>query len=258
MRFDHRNGATVVAILLGTMVLGAGVLAGPALGADASTTGDQSPAIPSEAPTAESSSQQNESTITVSGTGSVSAQPDQAVILVATTARADSASAATAALANNSSDLRNALADAGLSNDSVRTIDFSVAPDDRQNQSAFVARQTFEVTTNDTSAVGELVDVAVENGASEVFGVQFVLSDEQLDELRETAIDRAVSDAREQATIVASSTNLRIDSVRHVRVGGTASDGRFAEAADAGGTNIDVSPVSVSVTVEVTYNATQA
>lgn len=257
MRFEHQTGYIIAAILLGAMVLGAGLVAGTVLVADASTNSDGAPSVPRDLTFSETAGNEG-STISVSGTGSVSAEPDQAVLVVAATAQAENASEATAALANRSGELRSALQDAGIGNESIRTVDFTVGQQrETANDSTFVAQQTFEVTLNDTSGVGETIDVAVENGASEVYGVRFEVSDERVEELRATAIDRAVADARDQAGVVASSTNLTVGSVNHVDVVGSGNFGRTTEAAAGdGGTDIDVSPVTVSVSVEVTYNAT--
>lgn len=62
--------------------------------------------------------------VAVSGTGSVTAQPDQATVHVAATARADSASEATQQLATQMTQLRTGLTEAGVERDAIQTTDF--------------------------------------------------------------------------------------------------------------------------------------
>lgn len=211
--------------------------------------GVQSKAVAAQAPAAA-----NQTTISVSATGSVSAQPDSAAVHVASTARADNASQATQQLASNVSTLRDALEAAGVPTDAIRTTDFQVFQQRDDGNATFVARQSFEVTVSNTTEVGRVIDIAVANGATDVFGVEFQLSPERQQELRSQAIDNAIEDARDQAAAVASSANLALGTPQSISV----SAGGFTplvERADAG-TDIDVSPVTVTVSVQVTYNAT--
>lgn len=207
----------------------------------------------SNASTTQAQAAANQTTISVSATGSVSAQPDSAALFVASTASAENATQATQQLAANVSTLRDALEAAGIPSDAIRTTDFQVFQQRDDGNATYVARQSFEVTVSNTSNVGPIIDVAVANGATDVFGVEFQLSPERQQELRSEAIDLALEDARDQATAVASSTNLTLGEPRAISVG----SGGFTpiiEHADAG-TEIDASPVTVTVSVQVTYNA---
>ncbi|WP_436927742.1 SIMPL domain-containing protein [Halosimplex amylolyticum] len=214
--------------------------------------------------TLQSQSAGNQSaTVSVSATGAVSAEPDRAVVYVAVTAEGDNASEATGDLAANVSDLRAALDDENLSVASVRTTDYSVSerrPGDGEGQgnapTSYVARQSFAVTTTDTSEAGAVIDTAVANGATEVGGVQFALSEDRRQELRDEAIDRAVDDARSQAEALADSTGLSLGPVRSVSTGDAGGFPVGRVAAEDAGTTIDPSPVTVSATVDITYNAT--
>lgn len=196
-------------------------------------------------------------TVSASGTGTVEAAPDRVVVRIASTARADSPAAAVAALDRNVSRFRTALREANVSDDAVRTESFDLFDQRTPNGTEFVARQSFVVTLNDTTAAGRIIDVAVENGATEVFGVAFTLSEETRRELRAEAIDEAVTRAREDAGAAARSAGLTITGVRSISVG-SGGVGPFIERTADAGTQIDPSPVTVSATVDVTYNATSA
>ncbi|MFC7140716.1 SIMPL domain-containing protein [Halosimplex aquaticum] len=195
------------------------------------------------------------STVTVSASGSVSAEPDRAVVYVAVTAQAPNASAATERLAANASTLRDAFGGGNYSVESVQTTGYTVYEQRDNGTTTYVAQQSFAVTTTNTSAAGALIDAAVANGATEIGGVSFTLSEERRQDLRSDAIDAAVDDARSQAEAVADSTGLTLGSVSSVSTGDGGDFVAQRVGADAE-TSIDASPVTVSATVEITYNAT--
>lgn len=246
---DRARTALAVAFVLVASLVGAGVVATPGDAQPGGNASTQSTASVANA-TPESGT-----TISVSAAGTVSAQPDSAVVRVAASATAANASGATQALAANASTLRGALVDAGIPRDAVRTTDFQVFERrDEDGDVVYVARQAFAVTVSNTADVGRVIDVAVANGATDVFGVEFQLSAERRRALRERAIGLAVADAREQAAAAAASANLTLGGVRSIAVG----DGSVTPLVEraAADTDIDVSPVTVTATVQVTYNAT--
>ncbi|WP_224448484.1 SIMPL domain-containing protein [Haloprofundus salilacus] len=201
--------------------------------------------------------------ISVSGTGEATADPDLAVLSVTVEARADSAAEARDIVANRSDTLVSALVDAGVAEDGITTQYYAVQPEyDHRGEEprvvGYTARHAYRVETTPDRA-GELIDVAVDNGASRVDGVQFTLSDEKRAELREEAIDAAVADAEGEASSLAAAAGLELGEVRTLSTTG-ASDPyspRYEMASDAGGasTSVRPGPVSVTVTVQATYTA---
>lgn len=194
-------------------------------------------------------------TVTVSATGTAAAQPDQAVVYVAVTAEAPTAGEATTRVANNVSRLRDSLDSETLSVMAVETVDYQVGEETGENETTYVARHAFAVTTDEPNLAGDVIDVAVNAGADEVGGVRFQLSEDRRQEVRADAIDAAVTDAQVQAEALSNSTGLTLGEIQSISTGGGPGAPPTLEAADAG-TQIDASPVSVSVTVQVTYNAT--
>jgi uncharacterized protein YggE len=195
------------------------------------------------------------STVSVTGTGTVTADPDEAVLRLAATERADNASRATAALAERVAGLRGALAEAGVDRESVRTTEFQVFRDRREESTTFLARQGFSVTVDDPEDVGRVIDRAIAGGATDVFGVEFALSPDRSERLRERALARAVADARATATVLATETDLRLERVLSVSTAGDRFPGPVERTVLDAGTDVDVSPIVVSATVEVTYGA---
>ncbi len=207
-------------------------------------------------------------TITVSASGSAQAQPDQAILRVSSIAVAENSSTAADRLARNVTQLRDALLAANLSADQVRTVRYDLFQQEPDrgpertgpNRTQFVARQTLEIRLNDTDRTGEIVDVAVGNGASEIEDVAFTLSEATRQQLQQRALGKAVGDARGQAEAIAAASGLELGDVRSISTadrGPVFARETAAVSADAGGeTTIDSGPVTVTATVSVTYNAT--
>jgi uncharacterized protein YggE len=203
----------------------------------------------------------SESTISVSATGSATADPDRAVVNVAVETTADSADGARAQVARDVESVRTALADAGVPDANVTTTGFGIAPeydfgDDERRVVGYRAVHSLAVETTPGRA-GETVDLAVGAGATRIDGVQFTLSDERRSDLRATALDRAMNAARTDADGLAAASDLSVTGVRQATTGADVTPypvARFEDA--AGGTVLQPAPVSVTVTVGVTYTAT--
>jgi uncharacterized protein YggE len=105
-------------------------------------------------------------------------------------------------------------------------------------------------------AAGTVVDTAVGNGADEVQGVTFTLSDETRADLRQEALEHAMSAARADADTVASSADLSITGVQSASTGGGVGPVyEMRETAADAGTTFDAGSVTVTATVDVTYVA---
>lgn len=198
-------------------------------------------------------------TVSVSATGTASAEPDQAVVRVSVEATAPTAADARGQVATDTDRVRTALAEAGVPDDAVTTAAFVVEPvyeDGGRDPAGYRAIHALAVETTPDRA-GEIIDVAVGNGATRVDGVQFTLSDERRADLRATALERAIATARTDAETVAAAANLSVTGVQSVDAGADFGPYPFARAAEAGGgaTTLDPGPVTVTVNVDVTYRA---
>jgi len=206
-------------------------------------------------------------TITVSGDGSASTAPDKAVIVVAVTATGDDPAAIRDDLADGAADLRDALSEADVDEDNIRTEDYRIHEERHRRppeagegpgEPTYRGIHSFRVELDDTDRVGEVVDAAAGSGA-EVPSVQFTLTEETRDDLRDEALENAMADADRQAETLASTSDLTVTGVhsidatnRHYRP--VEFDAAVAEAG-GGGTSIETGDVSVSVTVQVEYGA---
>jgi uncharacterized protein YggE len=204
------------------------------------------------------------STVSVGATGEVTAEPDRAILTVGVEAKADDPETARERVAENVSTLRDALADLGLAEDQVTTQHFTIREDresrrDDSRETTYRAIHQFEVNVENVDEVGTVIETSVNNGATNVARVQFTLSDESRADLRERALSNAMSNARDDAELLADDANLTIVGVKSASTGsGTVQPYRAeADMATSGSsTDLESGPVSVSAQVQVTYNAT--
>ncbi|MFA1609508.1 SIMPL domain-containing protein [Halobellus rubicundus] len=203
-------------------------------------------------------------TISTAGTGEASADADRAIVTIAVSAHAETAEAARDSVAADAAQLREALRELGIADQAVRTVSYRLSPryeslDGRSGGevAGYEAVHAYRIETAPAEA-GRVVDTAVGNGASEVYGVSFTLSDEARAELRAQALERAMADARADADVVAGAAGLSVTGVQSVSVGsdyGPIYESRVAADAGGAGTQFDAGPVTVTARVDVTYTA---
>ena len=157
-------------------------------------------------------------TLQVNGMGTVTAAPDQAVMLLGVRTQAASATGAAADNAAIMSRVIDALVAAGINKDSIRTISYSLTPifESKPDQTTpprilgYLAMNTIQVTVTDFSILGKALDEAIMAGSNEVQGLTFTFSSSKLATLQEQAMKLAIQDADTKAKAIASSLGVRI------------------------------------------------
>ena len=240
------------AVLVAGLLVAAGVAGATVLG-----TGPASASQPTDS-----------KSITVSASGDVEATPDQAVVRVAVTATGNDSTAVREELASNVESVRDALAEYGIPDDNVRTAHFDIRQErERTPQGTqmgdYRGVHALEITTGDIEAAGELIDLAVDNGADTINGVSFTLSDEKREELHNDALEAAMGNADTRADTLAAASDLSVTGVHSIHSADTShrpyrmeTTYVAADGAAAGGTAVESGPVTVTADVRVTYNAT--
>lgn len=231
----------------------------------AATPATDADASADPAATTSGSSGDGSQVIEVGAAGRVETRPDRAVIRVAVAARGDDVSAVRRRLAENASSMRAALREVGVNASDVTTRSFDIGRNHRHerepSEPTYRARHEFVVTIDDPDRAGEVIVVAIENGATEIEDVSFTITQQRRRELRQQALADAMANAEAQATTVAESANLTITGVHAVRTAEVdvrpfEREVAFAGAGDAGGTDVSGGPVTVTARVQVAYNAT--
>jgi len=157
-------------------------------------------------------------TISVGGTGTVSMTPDIGWFTASVVTQA--ATAAQAEEQNNDamSKVISALKNAGIAEKDMQTVEFSLSPvyaDSKEPGTApilvgYSVRNSIRVTVNDVSAVGKMLDVAISNGANEMSGIYFGLSDAKALQAQSQALDLAVKDANNKAKAIANAMGVNL------------------------------------------------
>jgi len=82
------------------------------------------------------------------------------------------------------------------------------------------ASQTLKIKTSDLTKVGEIVDVAVNNGANQVNNINFQLSEEKEQEFKKQALAEATTNAKEKAVTIAESLGVSLGKIKTVSESG--------------------------------------
>lgn len=245
------------------MARGTGVLAAAIVAALVLLAGCTASGLPATAGDNTTTNGTDRPTVSVAASASVEAEPDLAVVRVAVETTADSAEAARSAVAEDAERMRAALRESGVPDENVSTESFDVHPqydysDDERELVGYRAIHVYRIETTPDRA-GEVIDVAVGNGATGVSGVAFTLSEETREELRQEALTAAVENARTDAETLADATGRSLGDVRTVSTSGNdGGPGPFyeamADAGDGGGTVVEPGTVQVRASVTVVYD----
>ncbi len=155
--------------------------------------------------------------ITVTGTGTVSATPNQAVFTFGVTTHGETA---VQALTANSAEMRkliDALKAAGIPSAALQTSSVSlssVTSDQGDAIIGYTASNSVTATIAGIARAGEIVDAAVAAGANQVDGPNLTVSDQTA--LYRAALKAAVADARLKAETLAAASGLQVGTVNSV------------------------------------------
>ncbi len=156
--------------------------------------------------------------VRATGEAILSVKPDQARISVGVTTQAATAQQAIAENATRTtavlSDLKTLLGSKG----ELKTANYSVNPQYRYPKeggtptiTGYSANNTVELTVNDLSLVGKIIDVAGQSGANNINSIIFTLRND--DAARAEAIAQATIHAKANAEAIARALNVRVTGV---------------------------------------------
>ena len=222
------------------------LLAVPALFAVAALAGAVGPPSPARGDTPVAAD-----TITVTGTGSVSAAPDDAQLSFGVDSRGETAQAALAANGDAMRKVISALRAAGARDLATQWVSVWHS-DDEGTTSGYSASNSVSATIG-VARAGELIDTAVAAGANQVSGPDMSAADTK--RLYQQALGNAVDDARAHAEALAKATGRTLGSVTAIAEGGGAEPmPMYRAAADAASpTPIVGGQQETTATVTVTF-----
>lgn len=200
--------------------------------------------------------------VRVTADASLEAEADAADVVLAVEARDEDPSAARRQVADGVSGVRDTLADMNISGDDVRSTDYVIheerARSGEREELRHLARHELTVSVDDVERAGEVIDAAVEAGATSVSDVRFTLSQERRDELKDEALAESMNRSRSRAETVATAGGVSLGEVRSVSTADTGVSpvrvsASYLESEDAAGSSVDPGPVEVTANVEVVY-----
>jgi uncharacterized protein len=212
-------------------------------------------------------------TISVSGTGKVSAAPDIAEISVGVVTQAETARDALSANNQAMTALRNVLKERGVAEKDIQTTNISVnprysqPPQPRPNQAqrefvpkivGYEVRNQVQITGRDITKLGVLLDAVVQAGANQMHGISFRIDEPE--KLLDQARKKAMADAKRKAEQLAGEAGVVVGSPIRIQEGGAPAPpspqpmmGRAFLAAAPSEVPVAGGEQDLSVTVHVVY-----
>lgn len=158
---------------------------------------------------------QKENTISVTGTGKVTTQPDKAEIMVSVNTEGSTATAAKDANSKIEDEVITALIKEGMVRSDIETSYYylnkkQVWEDNKMVDKGYEVNHILKVTTKNLDKVGNIVDAAVNAGATGVDSVSFGLTDEKQKETSKQALELASKEAGSKAEGIASGLGVKL------------------------------------------------
>lgn len=209
-----------------------------------------------------------ENLISVTGSGEILTTPD--IGLATLGVQTENADVKTAQQENAKvmDQIISALLKAGIPREDIQTVSYTIYPvyDDTtrlfgQKVKYYQVTSMVQVTVRDIARTGEIIDIAVNNGANQVSSVSFSLSPEKEKTLRAQALTMAVANARSDADVTAAAAGVVITGVKSVNVGSVYVpvyyDNRYSGGAEmkttAVPTPIEAGQITVTAQVSISY-----
>lgn len=204
------------------------------------------------------------STLTVAGQASVSVAPDRAEVGIAVESRARTAAQASSDNARVQTAVLEALRRSGVTAAQLQTRSVQVTPEfqypregGRPTLTGYVARNEIQVTLSDLTKIGQVIDAALGQGATQVSGPHFTLANP--DSARREALDAAVRKALADAQVMARAAGVRVGRILEMSSGGSGGTPEFARpvvmmrasAADAAPTPVEAGRLTIEATVQL-------
>ena len=164
---------------------------------------------------------ENLKTISLTGSGSSSAQADQATVNLGVQIISELANEAIGENAETMTAVIEAIKALGVSEDDIVTTSYSVYPqydwtEDGRVFTGYSVTNLVQVTVKDLDIVGDVIDAAAVAGANQINGISFELSDAKREELKTNAYIAALDDAQDKADVIAENLGLTITGVQSV------------------------------------------
>jgi uncharacterized protein YggE len=153
-------------------------------------------------------------TITVTGIGTASAEPDTAYLELGVEIVNEDLAAAYTEASDKLTQITAALVDLGIDANDIRTSSVNVYPQDQYDQNGQMSGRTYRVSSTlrikvaDVSMVSDVIDTAVNAGANTIYSFNFAIEDTA--GLEEQARQQAVANAKDRAQQLADALGVTV------------------------------------------------
>lgn len=210
----------------------------------------------------------DEASITVQGTATVTAEPDMVSVTANASITDPSVSGAQEKMNAIIAEVTGKLIELGVQEEDIVTQNYSYYPtynydSETRTLTGYQANHTLQITCRDVEMLDSVVGVVTDSGMSEIYGIQYDLSERSA--LYQDALALAIGAAQAKAVKMAEAGNMTIAGLEELRenagydsgvVVNAAMDGAVMSAqAESSGTGIRAGSVSVTANVTAVYEA---
>lgn len=158
------------------------------------------------------------SSFDVSGESELITVPDQAEVSVGISTRESTVAVAQDRANTVINAISQAVRQLGVEDDDIKTLDYSIYPEyDYESPTrailGYSVNTTLRIKVKDLQQINQVIDTATANGANQVNGVQFSLSEEKENELTSQARAEAIADAHANAEELADLADMKLGKV---------------------------------------------
>lgn len=210
--------------------------------------------------------------ISVAGNAEINVMPDLAKLYVAIEIEKPTAKQAQAENARLTNTVKEALKkEFGLDDEHIQTSSYNIWPQQQWNpdtskyeETTYRSTHVLEITTEDLTKVGDMLDVAISNGATSVQSIQFGMTKALEQDVNDQVLGRAADNAKSKAEGIAQTLGVRLGKIASISESNynyqpyyfnTRSDMAMGAASEASYKSTDISPqeVTVSGTIQMSY-----
>lgn len=169
--------------------------------------------------------QQLQSVLEVQGSGRMRVQPDQTVVMVNVQSANTEAGRAVQVVTERVEQLLKKLQEAGFTKEEIKTSQFYLSEnnewrDGRMFRNGYTASQTMEIKFGlEPKRMTRLTTVFAGTQEGVTFQFSFGLTDKLRQQVKEELIRKSIQDAREKASVIARSANIRLGTIQKIEYG---------------------------------------
>src|SRR3989338_361287 len=209
-------------------------------------------------------SSKEKTTLNVSGSSTIEALADEASVYIGIETLKKAAEESKNENSEISEKVLNALEYAGINKENIETSSYNIYPEydwsnNNQELKGYKTSNILKITTKDFDEIGKIVDVSIDNGATLIQSINFELSEEKQNKLKQEAISKASEDARAKAEATVQGLDSELGRVKQVTVSDynyypyqyflAESGGGIEEARKAA--DIEIAPRKLEVTANI-------